>query len=273
MKNSLRFVALFVGFIVSGCGMSDGNTQVANSSKPPASSPSPVDASAAKPSLVTIADGRDESSPTKSQNDDEFVAKVVKAKEAAILKSSSMKCDGPAKAETLGVTNGAFTTSGTPQKAYLYELCRAGRSFGIGGIIIADGDNVSAHYTFGENGLYSSIGSVPDMNKNGVAEIILAGSGTGQGYTESSVSLMEFGSGTITFLGSASTFSDNSGAAAEDTQIKATAYRITAEPSQAPDFFRTTYERAGAATAWTETKKGEKFTLDKAESAKFVKID
>ncbi len=223
---------------------------------------------------VTIADGRDENEPPKpSEVDTAFVEKEFKATEAAIYKSSTFKCDdGDGGLQLLGTASGAFTKAGSTQKAYLYELCRAGRSFGIGGLIIADGDTIAAHYTFGENGLYTSVGSSADIDRNGLSEIILAGSGSGQGYTEASVSLYEFEGGTLKFIGSTPTYSDNSGAEMNESKILTTAYKVTAETGTAPVFMRDTFEKKGAAKTWAESKKREKITLEKKDAAKFVKI-
>ena len=171
----------------------------------------------------------------------------------------------------LGTATGSFTKTKTSQKAYLYERCRSGRSFGIGGIVIAEGNKVLSHYIFGENGLYSGISSADDINRNGLSEIVLNSTGTGQGYTDSAIHLIEIKSGAISFLGSASTFASNSGAVEDESKALTSAYKITVQPGTVPVYFFDTFEKKGAAKDWTATKTNEKFFLE-SEPAKFLKI-
>src|SRR5688572_16836001 len=119
---------------------------------------------------VEIYDGREvepknaEAAPAEKK----LVEAEFKKSESAILKSSKLECDEGAEdgISVIGTAEGSFTKPASKQKAFLYERCRSGRSFGIGGILVAENDKVAAHYSYGENGLFSGILSAPDVDKN-----------------------------------------------------------------------------------------------------------
>ena len=131
--------------------------------------------------------------------------------------------------EVIGTVKGSFTKPEAQETAYLYERCRAGRSFGIGGLVIAAGDTVAVHYFFGEGGLYSGISSPGDINGNGTAEIVLRSVGSGQGYTEAMVTVFEFADQDAKAIGQTMTYSSNGGAAMSEADILTTAYNISVE--------------------------------------------
>jgi len=245
-----------------------GNNIENNSEK----QPTPIENSAER---VAIADGRDNFEPKEASSDDtKFVDAEFAAKEAAILKESNFECDADAEkgVTVLGTVSGSFTKAGATQKAYLYERCRAGRSFGIGGIVIGDGGKVVTHYIFGENGLFAGINSLKDINKNGIDEIVLSAVGSGQGYSTADVSLYEFSDGKLSFMGSAETFSSNDGAVEKEADILSSAYKISVQSGKEPMFFRDTFERKGTSTKWNETSKNEKMKLNTETPSKFSKI-
>lgn len=216
---------------------------------------------------IAIADGRKEDNdPNVTSADKEFVSKIFKQNEAAILKQSKLECDDDAAegVEVIGAVKGAFTKPETRETAYLYERCRAGRNFGIGGLIIASGDVVAVHYVFGESGLYSGISSPGDINANDISEIVLTAVGSGQGYSEGMITLLEFADGELKAIGQAGIYSSNGGAAPTEADVLSTAYNINVEKGATPVFYRETYEMKGSAKKWSRAKKSEKFTLDEA---------
>jgi hypothetical protein len=117
----------------------------------------------------------------------------------------------------------------------------------------------------------AKMGVTPDLNQNGVSEIVLVGGSTNQGYTGSAIALYELQSGNLTYLGRTTTYSDNSGAVESD-RVQATAYRISAQPSVNPTFLREIYEMRGNARSWTLIQKSEPFSLSQTDPDKFVKI-
>lgn len=227
-------------------------------------------------SVVNVYDGRDTDGKTAkvAAADEKLVNEEFNRNETAVMEKSGLSCDDDSGKDTsiIGAAEGAFTKPDSKQKAFLYERCRSGRSFGIGGIMIVEDGKVVMHYIYGENGLDSDISALPDVNKNGLSEIVLEGGGTGQGYTSGVIDIFEFKSGVLSFLGRADTYSDNSGAAEEDSKVLTTAYKILVQAAADPVFSRDTYEKRGNAKTWTLTKKAEKLSLDKKEPPKFVKI-
>jgi hypothetical protein len=170
-----------------------------------------------------------------------------------------------------GIENGSFTKPNSKQKAIFYILCSSGSShFGVGGIIIFENEKAVSHYVYGENGLDNYIATSPDINKNGLNELILINGQTHQGVSGGVISLIEFADGKLNFIGMTSTYSSNSGAAEDRKNVKSTAYKIVVQVSANPTFFRETYEMNGEAKDWKLVKKSEKISLEKLEE-KYLK--
>lgn len=223
---------------------------------------------------VVVADGRDEvTSKEPAADDTKFAETEFAANEAKILDSSTMGCDEDSKGmSVLATVSGSFTKAGADQKALLYEYCRSGRNFGIGGVIISEGGSAVAHYAFGENGLFYDMSSIKNLHGKGIDSIVLSAAGMGQGYSSNDVSIFEFTGGTLDFLGSASTYESNGGAAEKDADILTTAYRVTVQTGSDPLFYRDTFEQKGGAKDWKEKSKDEKFDLNKETPGRFEKI-
>lgn len=228
---------------------------------------------------VEIYDGRKPMKPAQdaSKSDTEQAEKEFKSKEPVVKqKMGDFYCfDEDNKFGLTGMSTGSFTKPNSNQKAFLYELCSSGSShFGTGGILIMEGDKAVAHIVYGENGLYNgSFSSLPDINQNGLNELMLTVGQTHQGYTGEALTLVEFPEGDLKIIGGAVTMTDNSGAMEDEAEIKAEAYKIWAEPSAKPVFYRDLYEQNGNAKDWKLVKKAEKFTLDNREFGKYHKID
>lgn len=228
--------------------------------------------------MVEVYDGRkveNDAGKTTPVADTKIVESEFKRSEAAIQQKLGDKyCIDPkdAKVEVYNSVEGAFTKPNAKEKAYLYSLCELGRGFGVGGIMIAENETVTAHYV-GQISWSEQLSVLPDINQNGISEIVSAGGGSGQGYTESSIEILEFKAGNLDFLGTAETYSDNSGAMEDESKVLTTAYNISAQPGAAPVFFRETYEKKGAAKTWSLSKKSEKFSLKKEENSGFTKIN
>lgn len=220
---------------------------------------------------AAIFDGRSEPKTTSeiTKQEERFIEKEVRNKESVIKGKSKLDCDEDTFSINSAVS-GSFTRSKSSQKAFLYELCRSGRSFGIGGIIVVENGSVAAHYTYGHNGLSSEIASAPDINQNGLSEILLIGGGTGQGYTEGVVEIIEIASNGVKSFGIADTYSDNYGT--DNPKTLATAYKVSAQPGKTPVYFRDTYNQKGSEEKWTPVKKSQKFSLRKDYAPKYNKI-
>lgn len=226
--------------------------------------------------LVEIFDGRiedrKENEATKSET--KMIAEEFKRNEAVIMKKSEFECDDEdVKGVTvIGTAVGSFTKADSQQKVFLYERCRAGRNFGIGGVIIYEGEKVVLHYVYGDNGLESGIFATKDFNKNGLSEIVLIGFGMGQGYSAGAIDIFEIKEGNLEFLGKVKTYDDNSGAVLSEDKIETIARMIYVQPSKNPVFYQDVYEKKGKATKWSLTQKSEKISLSKEDAVTFLKI-
>ena len=223
--------------------------------------------------LTPVFDGRDDiKSPLATKTEEEFIKREVRKHETAIRESSNIECE---EDETFsfgvsGMTSGSFTKPNVRQKAYLYELCRSGSAFGIGGIVVVENSQVVAHYVYGENGLDSDITMLPDINGNGLSEIMLIGGGTGQGYTHNSVEIIEFAPRGVNSFGIADTYEDNFGTLSARKSAKA--FKIFAQTGKNPVYFRETYTRKSEEGRWLLTGKSVKYSLRRDYEPKFHKI-
>lgn len=218
-----------------------------------------------------IYDGRREFkvvAPTLAEK--QLVKSEVEKTEVRIKEKSGLSCDQRAF-DVSSSANGSFTRPNSDQKAVLYELCRSGRNFGIGGIVIFENHEVAAHYIYGENGYSYGIKALPDIDQNGLSEILLIGSGTGQGYTEGGFEIIEFEARRVKNFGLAETYQDNFGTG--NKPVQATAYKISFQSGVPPVFYREIYRQKGGGGKWTLIGKVQKFKLRKNLESKFDKID
>lgn len=230
---------------------------------------------------IEIYDGRKSISEVKTTEptnaDEELVTKEFKDKESFIRpKFGDAYCE-ESEANDIGITgigSGSFTKPNFLQKAYLYTVCSSGSSqFGVGGIMIFEDGKIVSHYVYGENGVINGgLFILPDINKNGVAELVLMDGQMHQGYGGESIVITEFKDGNLNVIGGTPVSSDNSGAAEDDAKVEAEAHKISVQPSANPVFFQEIYEQKGNAKNWTLTKKSAKFSLKKDVFGKNYKI-
>lgn len=220
---------------------------------------------------VLIYDGRPakEISTAPTQAETDIVEKEVRKNESVIKTKSSQDCGDEDTFSVIGAASGSFTKQKSSQTAYLYELCRSARTFGIGGIVIVENGKVVSHNTYGDNGLGYDIASLPDINQNGLSEIVLISGGMGQGFTFGGIEIIEIGANGVMSFGFAETYSDDYGVG--NAKSLGTAYRITAQTGKTPVYFRETYSQKSSEGKWTLTKKTQKFTLRK-DGGKYNKI-
>lgn len=204
-----------------------------------------------------------------------LIHKAVQNDKNAIGQNNKFNCElkNLEEVRVIGRAEGSFTHPNTNQSAFLYELCQAGRTFGLGGIIVFEKETVVAHYIYGENGLMSGMLSARDINRNGLTEIILTFGHLNQGYAGNGISLFELRGGNLNYLGRTSTYSDNSGAVTDDrTKVQTRAYKISVRPSANPIFLQDTYEARGRQGEWSLIQKAQPFSLAQGTPDKFVKI-
>jgi hypothetical protein len=188
-----------------------------------------------------IFDGRLTLRPAKLSASEEklFAGKIVlDARNAWRKREREPVCESGFRPVALDVASGAFTTPNAAQKAILYKYCTFGHNMALDGIAIIENDQVIAHILF-EGGENNAIGALPDINGNGLAEMVIAGGATNQGITSGWISLIEIVAGGVTRLGQIETYSDDCGG--DENHCKTTASRISVVSGKTPAFYRESF--------------------------------
>lgn len=158
-----------------------------------------------------------------------------------------------------GVAEGAFTKPNTTQKALLYRFSYTN------GLIIVENGNIVAHFSGGpgDYAFYTAIKSLPDVNQNGLSEIILFRNV--EDNEDIIPYLFEADGNAVKFLGEGKYFRSDylAGDDTDQEKVRRNAYLMTVEPSKNPTFLIETYERIGNKGSWKLTKKAEKFVWEK----------
>lgn len=194
-----------------------------------------------------------------SDEDSALINRIVLPKIMAKYQSDSCNVN----LEPAGVIHGAFTRANSKQTLAFFQICQTGNGFGIAGLALIENGNVAA--IFGADaGWTVDIGLVPDVNKNGLNEFLLAYSGgMHQGHGGTGVDLMEFSKDLPVGIGwyLAEKF--------EDTQAL-TAWKLTAKLGKSPIYYRQKFT-ADESDKWRIAGKASAFKLGKAYS-KFSKV-
>lgn len=140
--------------------------------------------------------------------------------------------------EPIDVASGSFTKPNTSQQAVLYRFCVTGHDFANNGIAIMENGRVVAQILY-EGGETSSIKPIPDINNDGLFEMLLIGSTCHQGYCESYTKLIEVSSSVVKKFGAAEVFEDTTGAL--ESRGKTAAYVLSVKIGSSPVFYRETY--------------------------------
>lgn len=282
-KNKLLTAILFSSFgLITACGSTEAvaDYKKANENVPDmaANNRKNVENKAAdnvKSKSIELFDGRSgEVKNTKpSTAETALVEKEVrvKSKEKFLrnrLAGLAENVDWEKEFSVEGVAEGAFTKANSKQKAVLYRF-----SYTNGVVVLEDG-NIVAHLSGGpgDYAFYFAIKALPDVNQNGLSEIVLF---RNVEDNENVIPyLFEPKNGEMNFLGEARYFT-SSYVAGDDTdseKAKQTAYRTTIQPSSNPTFLQEIYERTGSKAEWMLTKKAEKFSLNKKIEATLTNI-
>lgn len=189
--------------------------------------------------LLPIYDGRVESASPVSPGADEGIIK-----RNAIPKARQIWKDHEGCQEDFSIIDaakGSFTKPNAVQKAYLYRYCETGHNFANNGIVIMENGQIAAHVVY-EGGTDNAIGALPDINGNGLSELIISNGSTNQGITVSVVIPIELSSNGVKKFGIADIYEDDCGA---KENCKATAYRLLAKTGPSPIFYSETYRMRG----------------------------
>jgi len=203
-----------------------------------------------------IFDGRLELKATKLSDAEEALMKdniLPAARKAWHKAERDQDCMTDFKSEALDAAPGSFTKPKAEQKAILYKFCVIGQDQALNGIAILENGALVAHIVYEGDEDYA-IGALPDINGNGLSEILLATGGTNQGITWQTISILEIHGTEITKFGHTETSSDDCGINEKSGKTKAQKILVKAGPT--PAFFHETYISPGCAGGNTWRKSG-----------------
>lgn len=219
---------------------------------------------------IEVFDGRNDVNDISGDKEAPFVREIVRAKQEAIqsvFKDSEFDCSD-ADVVVEGIAEGSFTKPKSSQVVYLYRKCANDMvkyPGYISGLIITESEEVIAHFVYADifSG-FTSLKILPDINRNGLSEMVLESS-FGYGYYANSVDLYEFGEKNPVSLGGTKIFI-NSSENGEENQSE-TAYKITVQADKSPVFFREIYQRKFDPEKWQLQAEASVFFLDKGNTA------
>lgn len=212
------------------------------------------------PSLVSaqtaipIYDARRNSEPAKVSKTD--VAAIERLAIPAARQALGGECEP--EIDYTGTASGSFTAPGRTQRIVLYRYCETGHGFANNGLVVFEGGSIVRHVIY-NGGSEMEILALPDIDQNGISELVIAGGSTNQGYTVSAISILELSNTGARDIGDADAYEDNCGVV---DRCKMTAYRILAQPGTKPKFFREIYQKRGG--KWVGTSVRRAFSLRKS---------
>ena len=152
-------------------------------------------------------------------------------------------CDG-SELNIVGAIDGSFTRAGATQRVIVYELCQTGNGFANNGLAVIENGRVIAHFAE-EGGWNIQVSRVPDLNKNGRDEIAVeTGGGMHQGYTGSSVTVLELTPPRVNKLGTFLAYTNECEDHASNKYCDRS-YKLTATPGSKPAFAAQKYVNRG----------------------------
>jgi len=186
---------------------------------------------------------------------DESVVKTKLVPKALERWPDDESCSG-GDLNIVGAVAGSFTRKGAAQRAIVYELCQTGNGFANNGIAVVENGAVAAHFTY-EGGWNLNLKRVPDINANGLDELVIEiGGGLHQGYTGSSIMIVEVLPTAVKELGSYLVFTNECDIYVEEKYCDRS-YKLTVTPGARPAFVSQKYENRGsdARPRWVATGK------------------
>jgi hypothetical protein len=171
--------------------------------------------------------------------------------------------------EVVDVATGAFSRKNSRQRLILYRFGYSSRQGTCMGLVVLENQRIIQHWGY-EGGVEWAIGALPDINQNDRNEVVIAGGGYGQGYSESFVWLIELGSKAPRDLGSL-----NIGG--NDCDVDGTAgtvaklLRVVA--AKTPKFYTDTFvQPCNGSKSWTKRATAEPVKLENANTMDFIKL-
>ena len=184
---------------------------------------------------------------------------VPSAAEAALLdktvhpaaRQAFQKMEGCAdEFAVIDAAPGSFTRAQARQKAFLYRYCSTGHGFAANGLAVIEEGRVVAHVTY-EGGWDNALGALPDLDGDGLSEILIASGSTNQGITTTSVAVIGVASGVKKF-GRFQVYEDNCGSGSAPSRQSAS--KLLARPGAKSAFFREDFTNSSCeGGSWRKT--------------------
>jgi len=182
------------------------------------------------------------SEAARSEADERFVKDRL-APRARAKWGGVERCDSSNLA-VIGSADGSFTRAGASQQAVVYEYCQTGNGFAFNGIAVVERGRVVVHFAI-EGGWNLKVTRVPDLNQNGRDELAIeTGGGMHQGYTGSSVTVLELTETAAKELGVFLVYTNECEPSVADKYCDRS-YLLTATRGPRPAFFRQKYINRG----------------------------
>ena len=211
-----------------------------------------------------VYDGRKDRPAAKIAPADEKLLQTTALPKARIFWKNAENCE-----EDFSVTDaarGSFTSPGSDQNAFLYNFCETGHNFSNTGIVIVENERIVAHYVY-EGGGELSVSTVPDVDGDGLNELLIGAGGTNQGVTWGTITIVELSPKGVKTFGNTQTYEDNCGA--DEKGCSAVAYQISATTGARPVFYHQKYTQKGK--IWRSAGKQTVLKMD-ADQIKYNKL-
>lgn len=135
-----------------------------------------------------------------------------------------------------GKAKGAFTKQNAAQTAYLYEFCQTGNGFANDGIVVTEAGKIVAHYLY-EGAWTLNLTSLPDINGNGIDELVVHNSGgMHQGTFGTGLDVLEISPKGVKGFGATQT-SYNDCEAGVSKNCRDDNFKITVSRGETPTFY------------------------------------
>ncbi len=171
---------------------------------------------------------------THDSADERLVKERIVPKSAARWNEDE-SCSG-GNVNIVGAVDGAFTKAGETQRVIVYELCQTGNGFANNGVVVVENGKAIASFVE-EGGWNLEVSKAPDVNQNGRDELVIeTGGGMHQGYTGSSITVLELSETAVVKLGVYLAYTNECENSAPDKYCDRS-YKITAAPGPKPSFF------------------------------------
>jgi hypothetical protein len=207
-----------------------------------------------------VFDGRETVQPAKASADElALLSREVLPVAERHWKGEGKECEREFR--VVDTAQGSFTRRGSKQKAFLYSYCVTGHNFGLDGIAVVEEGTVVAHIAY-QGAWDMGLKALPDVNRNGLSEVMIVTGGINMGDLWQSVAVIEIDGRAVKKLGGTQTYDDD--CKEEGGAGPANAYRILASPGTSPSFKRETYQRACDGKKWKRTEISP-LTLDEDE--------